>query len=245
MGDARGWLLLAVEVAWLVTLGVSLALLQTDRWLISYALLTSFILAWVAQAIAAYGRARRVSGRTSGAGWLLAVSPVVIALLTGFWLVAGSLSSPASTFERYVGAWQAGTPGAAAALFADAPDPVRLAADWMADDREVRDRIRALADADPSWDLDREHPERNLRFDYHAGDPVPGAQRVRFDVHVVRQVSVPTSFFGLMPATRQETRVVDTVGQVDLLRRSISGPLAFTGASVWLIERVAFEGGPS
>jgi hypothetical protein len=228
-----------------VTVGVSLALLQTDRWLISYALLIGFILAWVAQAIAAYRRARRVSGRTSGAGWLLAVSPVLIALLTGFWLVAGALSSPAATFERYVGAWRAGNPDAAAALFAEAPDPVRLAAEWTADDRGVMERIRALADADPRWDLDREHPERNLRFDYHAGDPVPGADRVRFDVQIVRRVSVPASFFGLMPATRQETRVVDTVGQVDLLRRDLGGPLAFTGASVWLIERVVFEDVPT
>jgi hypothetical protein len=38
--------------------------------------------------------------------------------------------------------------------------------------------------------------------------------------------------------------VVDTVGQVDVVRLPLTGPLAFTGASVWLIERVVFDSEP-
>jgi hypothetical protein len=243
-GDARGWLLFGLEVACLVVLLVSLALLPTDRWLITYALLSGFILVWIGQAIAAYRRARRLTGRTSGAGWLLGVAPVVIALLTGFWLVAGAESSPASTFERYVGAWREGDSGAAARLFAEPPDIFQLETAWEAQDRSVVGRIGRLAEADPGWELDREHPERNLRFDYHPGDLLAGVDHVRFDVQVVRRVQVPTSFFGVVPATRSETRVVDTVGQVDVVRLPLTGPLAFTGASVWLIERVVFDSEP-
>jgi hypothetical protein len=241
MGDARGWLLLGAEIVWLAGLGLSVTLLPTDRWLICYALLAGFILVWVAQGIAAYRAARTRSGRTSGAGWLLAIAPVVIVLLTGFWLVAGATSSPASTFERYVGAWQEGDPVAAAHLFAEPIDAAALGDAWERQDRGMAGRIGALADADPGWELDRQHPERNLRFDYHPGDPVAGADVVRFDIQVIRRISVPTTFFGLVPASRSETRVVDTIGQADLVRRPVGGLLGFAGASVWLIERVTFD----
>jgi hypothetical protein len=244
LGDARGWLLLILEIVWLAALAASLALLPTDLWLVCYALLAGFILAWVGQAIAAYRRARAVTGRSTGAGWLLAVAPVVIVLLTGFWLVAGATSSPSATFQRYVEAWQSGDAAAAASLFVEPEDAARLAEDWEAEGLGMAERIRALADADPDWELDREHPERNLRFDYQPGSPLAGTDRVTFDVQVVRRVTVPTTFLGLVPASRSETMVVDTIGHADLVRRPLTGPLAFTGASLWLIDGVTLDAGP-
>jgi hypothetical protein len=155
--------------------------------------------------------------------------------------VAGATSSPPSTFERYVSAWQAGDTAAATPLFADPAAASRLEAEWVAADDGVAGRIRALSDAEPGWGLDRDHPESNLRFVYHAGDPLPGAHGVSFDVQVVRTITVPTTFFGLVPASRSETRVVDTIGRADVIRRPLAGPLAFTGASVWLIDRVTLD----
>jgi hypothetical protein len=63
-------------------------------------------------------------------------------------------------------------------------------------------------------------------------------------MHVVRQVIVPTTFFGVVPASRTEARIVDTVGQALLVRRSIDGPLAATGAAIWLIDSIHFAGEP-
>jgi hypothetical protein len=245
LGDARGWLLLGLEIAWLVAFGLSLALLQTDRWLVAYGLLSGFIVAWVAQAVNAYRKARARSGTNTGAAWLLAVAPFVIALLTGFWLFSGAQASPAATFERYVGAWRHDDADSAVGLFAQPPRASALADRWEVQERLIADRIDALADADPEFRLDTENPETNLRFDLHdPGVTGGGAGPVQFDVHVVRQVSVPSTFFGLVPATQTETRIVDTVGSATLIRRPIDGALAATGASVWLIDRISFTGEP-
>ena len=245
LGDGRGWALLGLEIAWLTAFGLSLALLQTDRWLVAYGLLAGFIVAWVAQAVNAYRKARVRSGANTGAAWLLAVAPFVIALLTGFWLFSGAEASPAATFQRYIGAWHHDDAAAAVGLFAQPPDAPTLVGQWEAQESFIAARIDELADANPEFSLDTENPDTNLRFDLHdqaAADS--GASPVQFDIHVVRQVSLPTTFFGLVPATRTETRIVDTVGSATLVRRPLDGALAATGASVWLIEGVSFTGEP-
>lgn len=244
LGDGRGWLLLGLEIAWLAAFALSLALLQTDRWLVSYGLLAGFIVAWVAQAVNAYRKARARSGTNSGAAWLLAVAPFVIALLTGFWLFSGAEASPAATFQHYIGAWRHDDAGAAVGLFAQPPQAAELADRWEEQEQLIAARVDALADADPEFSLDTENPDTNLRFDLHDSVGDGGAGPVQFDVHVVRQVSVPSTFFGLVPATRTETRIVDTVGTATLIRRPIDGLLAASGASVWLIQQVAFTGEP-
>lgn len=247
LGDARGWLLLGLEIVWLAAFGLSVALLPTDRWLAAYGLLAGFIVAWVAQAVNAYRKARARSGTNTGAAWLLTVAPFVIALLTGFWLFAGSQASPAATFERYVGAWHHDDAGAAVGLFAQPPQASVLADRWELEENLVAARITELADADPEFSLDKENPDTNLRFDLHDPDGVDsdaGPGPVQFDVHVVRQVSLPSTFFGLVPSTRTETRIVDTVGSVTLIRRSVDGLFAAAGASVWLIESISFSGEP-
>ena len=241
LGDARGWLLLGLEIAWLVAFGLSLALLQTDRWLVAYGLLSGFIVAWVAQAVNAYRKARARSGTNSGAAWLLAVAPFVIALLTGFWLFSGAEASPAATFQRYVGAWRhddaearrsacsrnrhgrrrsriGGRSRSASSPTASTPSPMRI----------------------PSSAWTRRTRTPTCASTCTTGVTDGGAGPVQFDVQVVRQVSVPSTFFGLVPATRTETRIVDTVGSATLIRRPVDGLLAASGASVWLIQQVAF-----
>jgi hypothetical protein len=245
LGERRGWLLFGLEVAWLAALALSLSLLPTDRWLLSYALLAGFIVGWVWQAISAYRGARLRSGRSTGAAWLLAAAPAVICVLTGFWLVAGATASPAATFQHYVGAWRAGDAAAALALFDGPRDAAALAAEWDGQRAAIAARISELARADPQWRLDRDDPGSNLRFDLHAGDAAAAEDRVRFDIHVVRQVAVATTFLGLVPASRSETRVVETIGQAALVRRSAAGSLGAAGASVWLIESLVIGGVPS
>lgn len=204
-------------------------------------------MAWIAQAVVAYRAARTVSGRYSGAAWLLAVAPVVIALLTGFWLFAGAQASPAATFERYIGAWRHNDPAAAVGLFAQPIDPLTLVARWEAQEKLIAARVETIAEADPEFSLNRQDPDTNLRFELHvpeAGDATSAGGPVEFDVHVVRQVTVPSTFFGLVPASRTETRIVETVGDATLVRRPLEGPLAGTGAFLWVIQSINFNGEP-
>jgi hypothetical protein len=243
MGERRGWLLLGAEVLWATAIGVSLALLPTDRWLLVYGLLTGFIIAWVGQGITAYRRARALSGQSSGAAWLLVLAPVVIVLLTGFWLVGGATASPAATFQRYVDAWEGGHPDDATALFSAAPGRQDLADEWQAQHAWISGRVGALAAASPEWSLDEENPEANLRFTQSSAAATgSGTDQARFDIQIVRQVTVPTTFLGLLPATQTETRVVETIGSASLVRTPLDGPLSFLQPSVWLIESVTIGG---
>lgn len=246
LGQSRGWLLLGLEILWVAAFVVALPLLPTDRWLLAYGLLAGFIVAWFAQAVAAYRLAGARLGHGSGAGWLLAIAPVVIALLTGFWLFAAGNESPAATFQRYVGAWRHGDAAAAASLFAQPLDSGMVKATWERQERLISQRIAALADADPEFSLDRVNPETNLRFDLHdpGNGPATAVGRVQFDVHVVRQVTVPSTVLGIVTASRTEIRVVETIGQALLVRRPLQGALAATGAGAWFIESMRFAGEP-
>lgn len=242
MGDRRGGLLLALEVAWLAALAVALPLLQTDRWILVFALLAGFLLVWVVQAAVAQRIAVSRSGRSSGAALLVALLPVAIVAQTSFWLIGGSTSSPSATFARYVSAWETRDPGSATALFATPRDATALAAAWASDDQAIRESVEAVAASNPEWDLDEVHPYANLRFVYHDGAAAGSPDRVVLDVEIVRLATVPTSFFGLFPSTRSETQPVGTIGQAVLVRRP-STALPFADASVWLIESVDLEGG--
>lgn len=245
LGDRRGWLLLAAEVAWVAVFVASLGLLSTDRWIVCYALLAGFVVAWLAQAIWAYRLAHARDPRSNGAAWLLALAPVLIVLLTGFWLFAGSLASPAATFERYVGAWQHHDATDAVGLFANPPLAVALAADWRTEDQAIATRVARLAAADRRLDLDTVHPQANLRFVLGASPPTPGGDATvrRFDIQIVHQVSVPGSFLGILPASHTETRVLEVVGSAVLVRQSPGGLADAIGASEWRIQAVSIATG--
>jgi hypothetical protein len=238
LGKPVGWLLVGLEVLWIAALGLSIGLLPTDEWVVCYLLLAAFIVLWVGQAIWAYRVARRLSGRTTGAAWLLAAAPVLIVVLTGFWLVAGALASPAATFQRYVGAWQRDDVAAAAPLFATPEVAQQLTARWSTEDKLITSRVAALNAANPKLDLNAQDPRSNLRF---VEQPV-SADAAAFEVQVVHDVSVPSTFLGFIPASRTETQVLAVLGHVTLGRYPIEGPLATTGAGIWQINGATFDG---
>jgi hypothetical protein len=235
--DRRGPLLFALEIAWLIALVAVLPLLATDRWIVVFGLLSGFLLVWLLQAAAAQRLAVARSGRSTGAALLVALVPVAIVALTAFWLSGGSTASAAATFARYVSAWETSHPENATALFVTPRDAASLAAAWTADNRAVLDRVESIGTANPTWDLDERNPYANLRFVYHDGTAPDGADRALLDVEIVRLATLPTSFFGLFPATRSETQSVATIGQAVLVRRPAGG-LPIAAASVWLIESV-------
>jgi hypothetical protein len=246
LGDRRGVPLLGLEIIWLAALLAALPLLQTDRWIVVFGLVAGFLLCWVLQAVSAQRIAIERSGRSTGATVLVALVPLAIVIQTGFWLVGGSTASPAATLSRYVTAWETHHPENATALFATPIDGSSLSAAWVSDDRTVVGAVEAAALANPAFELDDRHPFSDLRFVYRdaaggATDSSDSRDEVVLDIQIVRLATVPTSLFGLLPATRSETRTVATIGQAVLVRRPASAP-SIAGASVWLIDRVALRG---
>ncbi len=238
LGDRRWPLLLLLEIAWLAALVAALPLLATDRWILVFGFLSGFLLVWMLQAVAAQRAAVRRSGRSTGAALLFALMPVAIVAVTAFWLSGGTTASPTATFARYVSAWETRHPENAIALFVSARDAASLSAAWTADDRAVLEEVEAISAANPTWDLDERHPYANLRFVYHDGDEPASPDRALVDIEIVRLATLPTTFFGLFPATRSETQPVATIGQAVLVRRPAAVP-SLASASVWLIESVS------
>ena len=240
LGERRGVLLLAVQVAWLVALAASLPLLQTDRWILVFGLLSGYLLVWVLQSVAAQRLAVRRSGRSTGAALLVGLVPLALAAQTTFWLIGGSTASPAATFARYIGAWETHHPEIATDLFVTPRDAETLSAAWQVDDGTVVERVDAASASNPTRDLDEDHPFSNLRFVYQAGSSASSGDRAVLEVQIVRLATVPTTFFGLFPATRSETQTVATIGQAVLVRHPTTA-LSIAAASVWLIESVTID----
>jgi hypothetical protein len=238
LGKPIGWLLVLLEILWIAALVLSVGLLPTDEWVVCYLLLAAFIVIWVGQAIWAYRVARRISGRTTGAAWLLAAAPVLIIGLTGFWLIAGAMSSPAATFQRYVGAWQHDNVAAAAPLFATPELYAQMTARWTTEDSLISKRVAELNANDPDLDLNAQDPRSNLRFVEQPVTP----ESASFEVQVVHDVTVPGTFLGFIPASRTETQVLAVLGHVTLARYPITGYLSETGAGIWQINGVSFVG---
>jgi hypothetical protein len=97
-------------VAWLTA-----ALADTTGYALPFAAGVAFLVAWGAQAVAAYRSARRALGtdddpapRASAAAiaWL---SLPLLAWGTGFWLVAADAATPSAVLYRFIVAWDGGT----------------------------------------------------------------------------------------------------------------------------------------
>lgn len=246
LGDARGWLLLGLEIVWLATIGASLPFLPTDRGLLVYLLLAGFLGIWVTQAVLAYRRAALRSGPDGGAIQLAAVLPVAMLVLTAYWSAGGANASPDATLQRFVSAWESDHAERALDLLAEPGDVDTINAAWDADTDLITARVADITAQHPEWDLDTLRPYRDLRFEplpRSAADP----SHASYAVQLVRQAQVPTSFLGIFSATRSETRVVDVLGEVTLVRRPVAVALPLSGdpPGIWLVERVDIPASPS
>jgi hypothetical protein len=210
--------------------------------------LVSFFTAWGGQAIMAYRRAVELGGRPGGAEAMLGLAPVAVVAFTAFWLVAGSLGSPAATLQRYVSAWRSDRPDLAAALF-DAPrEPVALAEQWESDEGYLRGRLLELAASlGLGSGLDPERPFAPLvvRFPDSvgpAGEPaaVEAGEEAQAVVEIVRRESVRGSFFGLVPTASQRIVTVEQVGQARLVAVAGPGLAPLPETLVWRLESVCF-----
>jgi hypothetical protein len=246
LGDARGWLLLVLEL--LAAAGIFIlaaTLIDGTRWLVVFPPLVLFFVVWVGQALDAYRRALRAGGEPGGEMSLAAVLPVAMVVFTVFWLVGGRHGSPSATLQSYIEAWTSARPEAGARLFRVAPDAAALSAEWAAARDEMVERIataRALYGAESG--LDAARPFSSLRF----REVEQAGGQATMVVEIVRSERVQTTLLGIVPTAAQETVVVEPALTIDLaLERAATPPwLPFAGIEsyVWKISSVEAPASP-
>jgi hypothetical protein len=139
LGDrGRGSVLLALEAAWLVLVALATIALADSTWyLLPFLGGMGFIVAWAAQAVAAYRRAQRREGAIAPAGSrspAAAAAWLTLPLLvwgTGYWLVAAGAATPSAVLDRFVTAWPEAAASGATPFdqrLADDPDALAQAA---------------------------------------------------------------------------------------------------------------------
>lgn len=207
LGMRRGWLLLIGQpLAIALVALIAAAVLDGTRWLVVFPLLIGLFLIWIGQALDAYRRALR-AGQTAGGEWsLVALLPVMLLVLTSFWVVGGRHASPSATLQAYTDAWVRDRPDAAAQLFAAPRAPEEMDRLWDAERHMVVERIsqaRALYGRESG--LDPERPFDSLRF--REGPTVDG--RVAMIGEIVRSERVETTLLGFIPTASQQTVVVE------------------------------------
>jgi hypothetical protein len=228
-------------VAGLVALGA--ALLEGDRDIAVFLALMAYLAVWAAQAVDAHRRAVLLGSPNEGAIQILVLAPVAIAAFTLFWLVAGSGGTPAAVLQRYVSAWRQDQAVAARELFETPPAAPELDARWSTQADYLAARLTALRGSlGTASGIDPAQPWTSLLFRPEvtpAGREAtaPGAEAV-IGIDVVRQVTVPGSFFGLFPTASQESRPVERIGAVRLRAVPREPVLGVAGGIVWRIVSV-------
>jgi hypothetical protein len=246
LGDWRGWpLLVAQPVVIGAVLGLGALLLDSSRWIAVFPALVLLIGLWIGQAMHAHRLALARGAAPGGEMQLALVLPLVVILLSGFWLIGGGRASPAATMQHYVAAWQAQRPESAQHLFARPAGPDELRRDWQAQRQHIETLVREAAQRYGELSgLDPARPFNSLRFQEVAP---PAGERSSVAVDVVRRQRVETSLFGLVPTATQETVLVEQLGVVRLVAQPAPLPewlpIAAPGV-VWLIEDVELAAEP-
>ena len=235
LGDRRGWLLLLLQP--IAIAGVAFAALQLidgTRWLAVFLPLVALLVFWVGQAVHAHRRALALGAAPGGELQLAFFLPVVLAVVSAFWLVGGRHGSPASAVEAYMAAWEAGRPDVAVGLFGTSgPMQTDLSSAWSEQRTWLAsaiDSARAIYGAQSG--LDGARPFRNLR--------VTQTGATTFMVELVRSESYQTTLLGLIPTAAQRTVVVTPVLAIDVFEQQVAGTLP---SSIWRISSVATLGG--
>lgn len=241
IGDRRGWLLVIAHPLAIAGLLVFAALLiDGTRWMLVFPALVLVLVIWLGQALNAHRQAVALGAAPGGELQVALFLPVVVALVTGFWLVGGSDGAPATTLRQYVSAWEDGRPDIAARLFAAPVDPASLAAGWRDEESYLRQRVTdAAALYGPTSGIDADQPFNSLRF---TELPATNADSALVDVEIVRRQRVDTVLLGFIPTATQETVVVEALGTIRLMSLPAPPPAwlpsIHTGARVWRIESV-------
>jgi hypothetical protein len=245
LGDRRGVLLLAAETAGVAGLAFLVAYFaegELSPWV--YVAIVAFLAVWGWQAVDAYRRAVELGGVPGGAIQALALAPVALVAFTGFWLFAGSGSSPAAALREYVAAWRDRRPEAASELFVGPVDPGVLAAQWIGQRLYLSGRAAALARG-RTTNLDPSRPLDGLVFEITEGPAAPstGDRQAEAVVEFVRQETVSGSFFGLFPTATQRSVVLERIGSIRLRTVRRPTPVGIPDV-VWRIDSLGVPVGP-
>jgi hypothetical protein len=239
LGDRRGWLLLLLQpIAIAMLAGLAVLLLDSSRWIAVFPALVLLLGIWLGQAMHAQRAAIALGARPGGEFQVALLLPLVIALLSGFWMVGGARASPSATLQHYVAAWQAERPDAAVQLFARPVSASALASDWSAQRTRVERLVRDAAARYGSLSgLNPDQPFNSLRFE----EITVTAESVNIAVDVVRRRRVEAELFGLIPTATQETVRVERLGTILLRAHPAPSPAWLPldpPGVIWLIEDV-------
>lgn len=242
LGDRRGWLLAALQplaIAGVVLLAA--ALIDSTRWILIFPALTLLIVIWLGQAIHAHQRAIAAGAAGGGELQITFALPVILVVVTAFWLFGGDYASPAATLQAYVSAWHADRAGEAAALFAEPPAEASLTAAWQAHSDHLGRRVAETAAVHgPMSGLDPDDPFGGLRFVEVSEQATADTTVVAIDI--VRRQRVEATLFGLIPTATQETVLVERAGLVYLRAVPASLPAWLPAGRppprLWRIEQV-------
>lgn len=235
LGDRRGWLLLLLQPLAIAGLALlALQLIDGTRWLTLFLPLVALLVFWIGQAVSAHRRALALGATPGGELQLASLLPLVLAVVSAFWLVGGRHGSPAAAVEAYMSAWEADRPDVAVELFGTGgPGQADLAAFW--------DRERALLAAaiehgrttyGPASGLDPARPFNSLR--------VTQTSPTEFTVELVRSESYQTTLLGFIPTAGQRTVVITTLVVISVVEDADAG--GWVQTSTWRIDYVAPSG---
>jgi hypothetical protein len=230
LGDRRGWLLVLLQPLAIAGLAfVAWQLIDGTRWLAVFLPLVALLVFWIGQAVHAHQRALTLGAAPGGELQLAFFLPVVLAVVSAFWLAGGRHGSPASAAEAYMEAWESNRPDVAAGLICcGGPGQADLASLWEHQRTYLAAAVgRLLAIDGPASGLDPEHPFRSLRVSQFRPDA--------FTVELVISERYQTTLLGFIPTAGQRTVVVMPVLQITVSEEPVDGWLQ---SSVWRVARV-------
>ena len=215
---------------------VATALIDGTRWLVVFVPLMALLVMWLAQAIHAHQRAVALGGAPGGELQVALFLPLVLTVLTTFWLVGGRHGSPSATVEAYMAAWKADRPDAAQPLFAGPYPEQTIADDWRAQKAAITAAIeRARSSYGSASGLDPARPFDNLRV--RELDDVEEGQ-AGFVFEIVRSERFQTTVLGIVPTAGQRTVIVKQVLRIMLSEHATPStvPLVPLPSSAWQID---------
>ena len=200
-----------------------IGLTDTTWYLIPFVAGVLFLVAWATQAALAYRTAlRRVAeGQRAPRAAAAAMAWLTVPLLmwgTGFWLAAGSATSPAAALDRFESSWPALATGGT--LAPDLRADSRLAA--LA--RGALDALNRLC-TEGSLTTDCSASPRNLVRNVRIGLTSDGADAATATVAVVSFEQRPAHFLGLVAGTE----LVPVPRETLLTLRLRADPVSFPG----------------
>lgn len=196
--------------------------LEGSYWLLVLLTAVGLLAVWLGQAIRAHRAALAAGSQPGGELQVVALLPLAVALLAGFWLAGGDLGTPGATLQRYVSAWQNDKPASALSLLQTPADADTLGVHWKAQQEQLRALVDDGARTFGSQSgLDPAVPFNSLRF-VQVEAPA-GADHATVLVDLVRRERFQTLLLGLIPTAAQRTVVVRRLGQVELV--AVAGPV--------------------